>query len=265
MDISGEGLLAVGTAIAACYVAMIPIALSIANHRLFRPQQSSYFEQDADLLKLTMPNKEKIMALYLPNPLAKFTVLFSHGNMADLGLCLPFAQQLYSQGFSVLMYDYPGYGLSEGTPSEKTVYMSIDTAYQFLTKERGLSPKRIIAYGRSLGGAPTVELGVQRPLGGVILECAFTSAFRIETYFGILPFDKFRNLDKIHKLKCPVLVIHGKIDDTVPFWHGEKLFERAPTPKQHLWIDLAGHSDIEEIAHHEYWQAIHKFKESLAL
>ncbi len=265
MSAEWAGFFTAGVGAAAFYTAMIPIANKIAQHRLFRPQQSSYSEKDADILKLAMPNRQKIAALYLPNPLSKFTVLFSHGNMADIGLCVPFAQQLYAQGYSVMTYDYPGYGLSEGTPSEEGVYSAVDTAYHFLTQERRIPPKRIIAYGRSLGGGPTVELAVRRPLGGVILECAFTSAFRIETHVALLPFDKFRNLDKIHRIKSPILVIHGKIDDTVPFWHGQKLFDRAPNPKQHLWVDLAGHSDIEEVAHHDYWEALRRFSGSLPL
>lgn len=244
------------------YASAIPLTGYIAQKRLFRPQPPSYSD-NADILKLTAKDGLKISALYLPNPIAHFTILLSHGNMADLGLCLPLAQQMHAQGFSILVYDYPGYGTSEGSPSEEGIYRAIDAAYQFLTVERHIPAERVIAYGRSLGGGATVDLASRVSLGGVIIESAFTSTFRVKTHYPLFPFDKFQNLRKCPKIKAPTLVIHGKLDDTVPFWHGEMLYAHLKCPKQHLWLEHAGHNDIEDVAHHEFWQTIHRFCETL--
>jgi pimeloyl-ACP methyl ester carboxylesterase len=244
------------------YACCIPLIGYVAQKRLFRPQEPSYTE-NTDVLKLVMRNGQKISALYLPNPVAHFTILLSHGNMADLGLCLPLAQQMHAQGFALLVYDYPGYGTSDGAPSEQGVYGAIDAAYEFLTVQRQIPPHRIVAYGRSLGGGPTIDLASRVALGGVIIESTFVSVFRIQTNYTLFPFDMFCNLKKVPKIMAPTLIIHGKLDDIVPFWHAETLYAHIKSPKQHLWLEHAGHSDIEEVAHHEFWQTIHRFCETI--
>ena len=244
------------------YACLIPLIGYVAQKRLFRPQDPSYSD-NTDVLKLVMRNGQKISALYLPNPIAHFTILLSHGNMADLGLCLPLAQQMHAQGFALLAYDYPGYGTSEGTPTERGACQAIDACYEFLTVQRQIPANRIIAYGRSLGGGPTIDLASRVALGGVIVESTFISVFRIKTHYPFFPFDQFCNLEKVPKITAPTLIIHGKLDDIVPFWHGELLYAHTKAPKQHLWLEHAGHSDIEEVAHHEFWQTIHRFCETI--
>ena len=251
-------LLIVATLIAG-YGLSIPIVSYIAKKRLFKPQSPSYSDQTADILKLPLNNGQTISALYLPNPLAHFTILLSHGNTADIGLCLPLVEQIYGEGFSVMVYDYPGYGTSDGKPSEKGIYAAIDAAYDFLTQERHITPERIIAYGRSLGGGPTVDLAIRKPLAGIILEATFTSVYRIKMYYSLLPFDLFKNIDKCKKLKVPTLIVHGELDDIVPFWHAKALFTQILGLKHHFWVPYAGHSDIADVAYHEFWRVVHEF------
>ncbi len=101
----------------------------------------------------------------------------------------------------------------QGKPSEGNAYRDIDTAYNYLTQTLRIPSERIIVYGRSVGGGSAVDLAGREALGGLILESSFTSAFRVIVPFPILPFDKFANIDKIERVNCPVLVIHGKADD----------------------------------------------------
>lgn len=253
------GIFIVLIALLLAYLLFIKAVSYIAKSRLFKPQTPTYSDKTADILKLPLPNGQHISALYLPNPLAHFTLLLSHGNMADIGLCLPLVEQIYREGFSVMVYDYPGYGTSDGKPSEQGIYAAIDAAYAFLTQERHIPPHRIIAYGRSLGGGPTMDLAIRKPLAGIIVECTFTSVFRIKFHYGFIPFDLFKNIDKAKKLSIPALVIHGELDEIVPFWHGQRLFENIRSPKKHLWVPHAGHSDVMEVAYQDFWRTVHEF------
>src|SRR5437773_1996087 len=98
----------------------------------------------------------------------------------------------------------------------------------------------IISYGRSVGNGASIDLASRRPVGGLIVQSGFTSAFVVLTKIPIVPFDKFRNISKIRQVKCPVLVIHGRKDNVIPFHNGERLFDAAPSAKSNFWVDGAG-------------------------
>jgi hypothetical protein len=102
-------------------------------------------------------------------------------------------------------------------------------------------------------------LASNHKVAGLILESPFVTAFRVVTRIPLLPFDKFRNIDRIKSVNCPVLVIGGKADKIIPFWHGEKLFEAANEPKFKLWVDDAGHNDLVMAAGNSYWDTIKRF------
>ncbi|HEY8240684.1 MAG TPA: alpha/beta hydrolase, partial [Kiritimatiellia bacterium] len=164
----------------------------------------------------------------------------------------PFLDELQWMGFSVFAFDYSGYGTSEGKPTESGVYEDTLAAFDYMTNALRIAPGNIIAHGRSVGAAMAIDLATKRPVGGLVVESGFVTAFRVKTVIPIAPFDRFRNIDKIARVKCPVLVFHGRNDDVVPFWHGEKLFEAAPEPKRSAWIDEAGHNDLFWIAGGRY-------------
>jgi len=230
----------------------------IADGKIFLPQASTY-QDTSDILKLTTADQIQLSAVYLPNPASTYTILYTHGNAEDLGDIQPVLQQLQNTGFSVFAYDYRGYGTSQGTPSERNAYRDIDTAYNYLIQQLGVSPQRIIAYGRSVGAGSAVDLASRKPLAGLIMESAFTTAFRVIVPFPILPFEKFRNIDKIKKVNCPVLVMHGKADEVIPFSHGQKLFAAAREPKRYLWVDEAGHNDFMWVASEQYAKTLREF------
>ncbi len=240
------------------YAVACLLAYLAADGMIFLPPPSTY-RDSAETVRLTTADGVRITASYLPNEHADYTILYSHGNAEDLGVIAPSLDRFREWGFSVFAYDYRGYGTSEGKASERGAYKDIDAAYDHLTRVLGVPPARIIAYGRSVGSGPAVDLAARRPLAGLVVESGFLTAFRVLTRVSLLPFDKFRNIDKIGKVSCPVLVMHGVQDDIIPFDHGQQLFAAAREPKRALWVEGAGHNDFMLTAHDRQARALREF------
>jgi pimeloyl-ACP methyl ester carboxylesterase len=240
------------------YLITLLAAVFYSERMIFQPQQAGYRDNDA-ILKLTSSGGAKISATYLPNPDATFTMLFSHGNAEDIGDDRAHLARIRDAGFAVFAYDYQGYGTSEGKPSERHAYDDEDAAYNFLVQTMHIQPNKIIAFGRSVGSGPAADLAARRPVAGLILESAFTSAFRVMTRVSVLPFDKFNNLQKIKKIHCPVLIIHGTEDSVINVSHGRELFAAAKEPKQALWVDGANHNDVAFVGGTRYSNSLKAF------
>lgn len=242
------------------YVGLILVAYFAADRLIFLPPASSYSDAQLPIRLVPTADGARIAVLHLPNPGSSFTLLYSHGNAEDLGHLAPLLQQLQSAGFAVLAYDYRGYGLSTGgPPSAEGAYGDIAAVYRHATEELQIPPSQIILYGRSVGSGPAVHLAARHPVAGLIIESGFTSAFRVVTHLPLLPFDRFPNLRTIRDVQGPVLVIHGRQDEVIPFSHGERLYDAAPEPKQFLWVQGAGHNDLVWVAGEAYWRALSNF------
>jgi len=235
----------------------------LADRLMFHPETSPPWTTEFPI-KVRAADGVTIPAVHLPNPQARYTVLFSHGNAEDIRDVAPQLNQIREAGFAVFAYDYRGFGTGEGVPTEENAYQDIDAAYSYLTGTLGVEPGRIIAYGRSVGGGPSVDLASRKPLAGLIVESTFVTAFRVRTHIAILPFDKFRNIDKIAGVRAPVLVMHGVDDEIIPVWHGRALFERAREPKLALWVEHAGHNDVALVAGTSYAGTLRRFAALLA-
>lgn len=243
-------------------VGLLIVAVFFADRAIFRPPKSSYKETE-DVIKLGTRAGERISAKYYDKEGARYTVIFSHGNAEDIGMIEPMAWRLRDLGLNVLTYDYQGYGTSYGAPSEDKAYEAIDAAYDYLLTEKHVEPGRIILHGRSLGGGVAVDVASRKPVAGLILESTFTTAFRVITRYQILPFDKFENIKKIANVRCPVLIIHGTDDWTIPAYHGQRLFEAAGEPKELLWVEGAGHNNVVYRDEKLYLDKIRSFVRSL--
>jgi fermentation-respiration switch protein FrsA (DUF1100 family) len=256
----------------ALYTVLMLLAL-FSDRLIFQPQPSSYTDEGsaAVLRQLVPPGQavhlksgdQQITAVYLPNPTAKYTLLFSHGNAEDIGDALIFLRMYRDAGFSVFAYDYRGYGTSSGKPSERAVYEDVNAAYDCVTQQLQVPANRVISMGRSVGAAPAIHLAAHRPVAALIAEAPFTSAFRVLTRVRLLPWDKFKNDREIQEVHVPVLIIHGKNDNVIPIWHGKKVFDRANEPKQFLAIDGAGHNDVIFVAGKRYFDALQRFAANL--
>lgn len=246
--------------IALAYVSLALIAWLFSNRMIFLPPKPTYTASDLPVKLLPVGTERRIAMLYLPNPDAIQTLIFSHGNGEDLGHNRWFLAALRDAGFAVLAYDYRGYGLSNGgSAGEHATYEDIEAVYEYATRELAIPPHALIVHGRSVGTGPSVHLAASRPVGGLILESGFTSAFRVLTVVGIFPFDRFPNLRRLRDVHAPVLVMHGTHDEVIPYRMGRQLFEAAHEPKANLWIDGAGHNDFAAVAGERYWQALQRF------
>lgn len=234
------------------------ITMPFFADKIIFPGRRSY-RDDSQLLKIQTPDGLLLSAIYLPSPQSGFTILYCHGNGEDLGDLRPILQWYPAHGFSILAYDYRGYGTSQGTISEASAYRDVETVYDYLRGELNTPPDHILALGRSVGGGSAAHLASRREVAGLIFESAFVSAFRVLTRFPLLPGDQFKNIDKLKNIHCPVLVLHGTRDWLIPCWHGRKLFQTAHEPKLCLWVEGAGHNDLLFVADRAYWQKLGEF------
>ena len=244
--------------VAALYLALVLFAVFLSDGVIFQPHPASYSDT-AEILKLTTAGHRKISAIYLPNPVAKFTLLVSHGNAEDIGDDRFWLQDLQKTGFAVLAYDYEGYGTSQGKPSERAAYDDEAAAYDYLTQNLKIPAEKIIIFGRSVGSGPAVQIAATRPAAALILQSPFLSAFRVLTRIPLLPFDKFPNYKLIRQVHCPVLIIHGESDTVIGSWHGKRLYELANEPKKYLPVPGADHNDLEWVAQKTYSSSLQEF------
>ncbi|CAJ1835749.1 unnamed protein product [Sphenostylis stenocarpa] len=204
--------------------------------------------ENVDVLKLCTRRGNTIVAIYIANPSASSTLLYSHGNAADLGQMYElFSELSHHLRVNLLCYDYSGYGQSSGKPSEQNTYADIEAAYKCLVEMYGAKEEDIILYGQSVGSGPTTDLATRLPnLRAVILHSPILSGVRVmypvkRTYW----FDIYKNIDKIPLVNCPVLVIHGTADDVVDCSHGKQLWEHCKQKYEPLWIKGGNHCNLE--------------------
>lgn len=206
----------------------------------------------------------RVHAFHLRSPGAERAILFLHGNAGNASHRLPNAAELVRIGADVLLLDYRGYGLSEGSPSEQGVYADARAALDQLTGPLGFDERRVYVFGRSLGAAIAVELAQHRELAGLILESAFTSAADVanSAFFrpiGLLVGTRFDSRARIHNVRAPLLFFHGDRDTIVPHALGRSLFEAAPEPKSFHTLKGAGHNDTVQVGGRRYFDLIRAF------
>ena len=186
----------------------------------------------------------KLNAWYVPCSGAKLTILFCHGNGGNIGYYLNMAVMYHSMGVNCLLFDYSGYGKSEGRPTEQGTYNDAAAAYKWLVDTKRIEPNSIVAHGWSLGGAVAAKLASTEPVRGLILESTLTSASDMAgKLYPIFPAKlfcryKYDTAKYLANVKCPVLIIHSPQDDIIPYSMGLKLFEIAKEPKR--FIEISG-------------------------
>ncbi|MFQ5602306.1 MAG: alpha/beta hydrolase [bacterium] len=196
------------------------------------------------------------------------TLLWCHGNAGNITDRLDNLARLAKLPLNIFIFDYRGYGKSEGSPNEAGVYRDAEAAFDYLNSRKDIDAQKIILFGRSLGGAVAVDLATKRPCAAVILESTFTSARDMaKAAFGLIPIHliiktKFNSLAKIRNIQVPLLCFHGSRDSTVPFKLGRKLFEAANQPKEFYPIQNADHNDTYLVGGSAYFEKIQAFIES---
>jgi abhydrolase domain-containing protein 17 len=187
------------------------------------------------------------------------TLIYSHGNAEDVGMSLYYLDRLARIcDCHVFAYEYPGYSLAEGEPSEQNCCEAIQAAFQHVTKDMKVRPSTIILFGRSLGTGPTVDLASKTEgLAGCILQSPLESGIRavlgVFASYALYPIDIFRNYEKVDKIQCPVFIMHGTEDKVVPCANGRALYASLKQRPSHqalaykpTWIPGVGHNDMPE-------------------
>ncbi|MEN6475299.1 MAG: alpha/beta fold hydrolase [Syntrophaceae bacterium] len=183
-----------------------------------------------------------INAWWVPVKNPRATVLFCHGNGGNVSYYLETLKVFKRLGLSALIFDYRGYGRSQGKPSEQGTYLDAEAAWQYLTHERKIAPQQLIIWGRSLGGAIAARTAARHPTGLLIIESAFTSVPEVaHAHIAWLPawvFAEYRYDTRryVEQITMPTLIIHSSEDEIIPFAHGRKLFETLEGPKVFLAI-----------------------------
>jgi len=179
---------------------------------------------------------------FIPGDNARGVILFCHGNAGNISHRLESIQIFHQLGLDVFIFDYRGYGQSEGKPTEHGTYEDAEAAWQYLVEERQMSPSQVIIFGRSLGGAVASWLAQSHTPGALILESTFTSLPDIAaTLYPYLPVRlllrfEYDTAEYLSRVYCPVLIVHSPDDEIMPFRHGQQLFEIAREPKKFLEI-----------------------------
>ena len=219
---------------------------------------------DFDSVTLTTSDNEQLDAWFVPADPARGTLLFCHGNAGNNSHRLDSIRQFHELGLSVLIFDYRGFGQSTGKPTEKGSYRDADAAWQYLVEQRGIPPEHIILFGRSLGASIAAELATRQTAAGVILESAFTSVPDVAAkYYPWLPVRwmsryQYNTRKQLADIHSPVLIVHSRDDEIIPYTNGEHLFEAANEPK--LFLELrGGHNDGFMVSGDSYVRGLEVF------
>lgn len=199
-------------------------------------------------IELRTEDGVRLHGWYIPAAQARGTLLFFHGNAGNISHRLDSIRIFHDLGLSVLIFDYRGYGQSEGRPDEEGTHRDAQAAWRHLTEGRGMASSRIVLFGRSMGAAIAAWLATQEQPGALIVESAFTSVpdMAAELYWWLparrLSRFKYATRDYVAQARCPVLVVHSPEDEIIPFHHGEAVFAAAREPKDLLRL-RGGHND----------------------
>jgi fermentation-respiration switch protein FrsA (DUF1100 family) len=197
---------------------------------------------------------------------SNLTWLWFHGNGGNISHRLENLLLLHQNlGINLFIFDYRGYGRSEGNPSEQGIYLDAEAALAYLHSRKDIERSRIIYFGQSLGSGVAVELATRQPPMALILESAFPSipsvARQLYPYLPIWPFlrTQYDSAAKINRINVPLLILHGDKDEIVPLEAGKQLFAAAGADKTFYTIHGAGHNDTYLVGGRDYFNAIASF------
>ena len=255
------------------YLVLVGLLYVFQSGMVYHPSRQIYQTPKALQLEyedvyMQSVNGQQIHGWFIPAQQARATVLLSHGNAGNISDRLETVRILNALSLNVLIYDYSGYGKSEGSPSEETTYQNAYTAWSYLTLEREIPSDRIILMGRSLGGSVAAWLASRTDPAGLILESTFTSAVDLaKEIYPFLPVSlmmkfTYPTADYLRNSSAPLIVLHSRDDQLIPFHHGKELYDIAGSPKTFFEMDGAhGNSHIE--TGREYVKALNEFINSV--
>ncbi len=216
---------------------------------MYHPSENNYLDENQlnhKVEKIKIPSDEELTSWYFKKNKNFKTILFFHGNAGSLENRIYKLNDISKLDLNYLIVAYRGFSGNRGTPTEEGLYKDARAAKYWLNLNN-ISDQNIIVYGESLGTAVAIDLAKDHKFAGVILESPFTSMLKLSRKYyawlptGILLKDKYETDKKIKKVFSPILILHGRKDNIVPFEMGEELFKLANNPKYNYFIDNDDH------------------------
>ena len=212
----------------------------------------------------------KLHGWWIPHEEARGTVIVFHGNAGNIGDRTWMVGDLHKLGLNIFIFDYRGYGKSSGMTREKGLYRDARAAFEVVRAKYADSEEPpVILYGRSLGGSVAVQLALEKPVKGLILESTFTSTIAMaKKLYPVLPSrllcsQRYDSLAKIDRVTVPLMIAHSLDDTLIPYEMGQALFEKATTPTK-IFCQLRGdHNDSGWTLQSPYWLQIEAFLDSV--
>jgi fermentation-respiration switch protein FrsA (DUF1100 family) len=254
------------------YVALVLILYFFQSQLLYLPNVPSRVvavtPEDAGLayepVTITTEDSVTLDGWFVPVNQPRGLLLFFHGNAGNISHRLDSLKIFNELGLATLIFDYRGYGRSGGEPSEEGTYRDAEGAWRFVTEGRQIPPHEVVLFGRSLGAAIATHLATRVTPGALIIESAFTSVPDLAA--ELYPFLPARWLTRFRyntqadlvSTSCPLLIVHSRDDEIIPFAHGQRLFAVANEPKQLLEL-RGGHNDGFLVSRHTYVDGLHTF------
>ncbi|WP_419419869.1 alpha/beta hydrolase [Legionella sp. D16C41] len=224
-----------------------------------RPTRQFFAANDMQEVYLMTEDKLKLLAWYKPANLNWPTLIYYHGNAGHIGYRMPFIRYFLTAGYGVLLVEYRGYGGNEGRITEEGLYLDGEAAIKFLQEQR-VPLNKIILYGESLGTGIATKIGSLYPVCALILQSPYTSLADLAKFhypwLPLAPWDKFNSLARINTIKAPLLILHGRQDEIVPYQEGIKLYKKANQPKEFVDFEKRGHTDLWD---KQFFDVINKF------
>jgi fermentation-respiration switch protein FrsA (DUF1100 family) len=217
---------------------------------------------DFEDVRFSAEDGTRLHGWYCPCKEARAVVLYTHGNGGNVSFRAPLLKRLQKEfRVTVFIFDYRGYGRSDGVPTVEGILQDARAARKWLARRAGIEETGLVLMGRSLGGAVAVQLAAESGARGLILESTFSSlkdvaAQHYPRLAWLVPAAKLNSVARIGQYKGPLLDSHGDADQTISYALGVKLFEAANAPKQFVRIAGGGHNDRGSA---EYYQQLNRF------
>jgi len=209
--------------------------------------------EGAQVVSVITKDNQKIESWYFsPADPQKPTIIYFHGNAGNYAQRIYKAIHYIKAGYGVLLAEYRGYGGNDGDINEEGLYLDARAQINWLINEKTLSEEDVVIYGESIGSGIAVQMATEYKASALILETPFSSLYEIAAsrYFflpvKLLLRDKYMNIDKIKSVNMPLLILHGRKDNVIPFSSAEKLYERADQPKKLIDFEQGNHNNLYE-------------------
>lgn len=229
------------------YIGLVIILMVFQAHFIYFPQREitvtpGEIGLSYEAVYFAAADGVKLSGWFVPAERSRAVILFCHGNAGNISHRLESIQVFHRLGLSTFIFDYRGYGQSEGKPTEQGTYLDAEAAWSYLIQKKQVDPTRIIIFGRSLGGVIAAWLAHVHTPKVLIIESTFTSirdiAADLYPYLPVRLLSRFdySAMDYLRQVNCPVLIVHSRNDEIISFSHGRRLFEAAHEPKEFLEI-----------------------------